>query len=92
MLKLRFAIILIVAQALLAGVDKGRVSGYLRDTTTGEPLMYANVVLVNTDFGAASSTQGYYVISDIPPGQYTLRVMILGLPQCRTAPRNRSQN
>jgi len=78
MLKLRFAIILIVAQTLLAGVGKGRVSGYLRDTTTGEPLMYANVVLVSTDFGAASSTQGYYVISDIPPGQYTLRVMILG--------------
>lgn len=63
---------------LIAQPGRGRLSGYLHDATTGEPLMYANVVLVGTDFGAASSVQGFYVISGIPPGSYTIRIMMVG--------------
>lgn len=40
--------------------------------------MFANVMVVGTDMGSASSVQGFYVISEIPPGNYILRVMMMG--------------
>jgi hypothetical protein len=63
---------------LLQAQTAARVSGYLRDAATGEPLQYANVVLVNTDRGSATNVHGFYVIVGIPPGDYVLKVMMLG--------------
>ncbi|MEA3287112.1 MAG: TonB-dependent receptor [Candidatus Marinimicrobia bacterium] len=56
----------------------GRLNGFLRDAETGEPLLYANVSLKNTGIGAASDNSGYYIITNIPPGNYTLQIMMMG--------------
>ncbi len=56
----------------------GRLHGFLKDAETGEPLLYANVSLKNTGIGAASDNTGYYIITNIPPGEYTLQVMMMG--------------
>ncbi|UCH61918.1 MAG: TonB-dependent receptor [Fidelibacterota bacterium] len=63
---------------LLQAQSAGRISGYLRDADTGEPLKYANVVLQGTERGAASNVHGFYVIIGIPPGMYRLKVMMMG--------------
>ena len=63
---------------LQAQSSYGRINGNLRDADTGEPLLYANVSLKNTALGAASDNAGYYLITNIPPGNYTLQVMIMG--------------
>jgi len=54
------------------------ISGYVTADETGEPLSYANIILVGTDYGAATSVHGYYVMTGIPPGSYILRVMMMG--------------
>jgi len=64
--------------ALQAQAINGRIGGYLRDAQTGEPLMYANVVLEGTNIGAASDNSGYYVILNIPPGTYNIKIMMMG--------------
>ena len=56
----------------------GRINGFLRDAETGEPLLYANVSLRNTGIGAATDNSGYFIITNIPPGNYTLQVLIIG--------------
>jgi len=56
----------------------GRISGYLRDYHTGEPIAYANVVLVGTGIGAASDVHGHYVIPGVPIGEYQLKAMMMG--------------
>ena len=58
--------------------NSGRISGFLRDADTGEPLLYANVSLQNTGIGAATDNSGYYIITNIPPGNYTLQILIIG--------------
>jgi hypothetical protein len=73
-----FVLVLWAPFIIIAQTGNGRVSGYLHDASTGEPLMYANVVVVDTDYGSASSLQGFYVIRGLPPGNYTLRVMMMG--------------
>ena len=67
--------------SLLAQKSTGRIYGYLKDAQTGEPLMYANVVLEGTTLGAASDVHGYYVVIGVPSGNYTLKVMMMGYEQ-----------
>lgn len=57
---------------------KGRIVGRLVDAETGEPLIYANVVVQGTMMGAASDLDGNYKILGVPPGNYTLVVMMMG--------------
>lgn len=56
----------------------GRISGFVKDAETGEPLWFANLVLEGTNLGAASRTDGFYVIVGIPPGEYNLKMMMIG--------------
>jgi len=70
-------LILAVDQSI-AQDRSGRINGFLRDAETGEPLLYANVSLRNTGIGAATDNAGYFVITNIPPGNYTLQILIIG--------------
>ena len=40
--------------------------------------MYANVVLLGTNVGTASDNSGHYVLTNIAPGNYTIKVMTMG--------------
>ena len=63
-------------QALAA--DNGVLQGSVRDAQTTDPLPSASVVLVGTSFGAATDVNGMYIIRNIPPGTYTMRVSYIG--------------
>ncbi len=56
----------------------GKIAGRVVDGETGEPLPYANVVLVGTQAGAATDDQGRFVILGITPGRYSVRAAYLG--------------
>ncbi len=60
-----------------AGIT-GKVSGKVVDASSGEPLPGANIVIENTQRGAASDLNGEFIIINIPPGTYTLRVSMMG--------------
>jgi hypothetical protein len=54
------------------------ISGYVRDASTGETLLMANVALMGTTKGATTNTSGYYTINNIPPGEYVLVCRYIG--------------
>ncbi len=56
----------------------GTVAGRIFDAETGDPLPGANVLLVELQRGAASDTEGRFLITDVPAGTYTLRVSFVG--------------
>jgi outer membrane receptor for ferrienterochelin and colicin len=70
-------LILITPFFLFAGTT-GKLSGSVKDAQTGEPLIGANVVIVGTDFGAATNVDGNYVILNIPPGNYSVKISYIG--------------
>ena len=54
------------------------ISGFVSDSSSGEALIGANVFLRETGQGMATDVNGYYIIQDIVPGNYTLMVSYIG--------------
>lgn len=79
-----FTKLLIIFQILLfvsiiypqAGV--GKLSGKVVDTNTKEPLIGANIVVLQNQTGAATDIDGNYFILNLIPGSYTIKVSYVG--------------
>ncbi|MFU8843196.1 MAG: TonB-dependent receptor [Bacteroidales bacterium] len=54
------------------------IRGFVYEKETGEPVIFTNVYLKGTTYGAATDVNGYFAITKIPPGTYTLMVTYLG--------------
>ena len=59
-------------------VQAQTISGKITDTNTGDFLPGANVMLVGTNYGAASDRSGDFEILNVPAGDYTLSVQYIG--------------
>ncbi len=72
-----FALCLIFSAVGYAQSDTAQISGYAKDST-GAVIPGANVTLTNETTGLERQTttneSGYYVVSNLPPGFYTLAV------------------
>lgn len=71
-------ILLTVLPFLLFAGTTGKLVGTIEDAQTGEPLIGANILIEGTDFGAATNVRGEYVILNIPPGKYKVRISFIG--------------
>lgn len=68
----------------------GKLTGKVTDKKSGEALGYVNVVITHvasqngkeialtSPMGARTDMEGYYVILNIPPGEYTVKASIIG--------------
>ncbi|UCG92619.1 MAG: TonB-dependent receptor [candidate division WOR-3 bacterium] len=55
---------------LLFGADYGRITGRVIDSETNEPLIGADVIVENTELGAATDENGEYTVLYVPAGTY----------------------
>jgi hypothetical protein len=78
LLNLIFLLSIMLGSHTFAQERYGRINGVLRHADTGEPLMYGNVTIKGTGIGAASDINGYYTISNLPAGNFTMLVTIIG--------------
>ena len=62
----------------LSTADQGRVRGTVTDSSNGQPIPYANVVLKGTSLGSSTNSAGFYHILSVPPGTYVLVVSQVG--------------
>ena len=69
-------LIMIFSSALYA--QGGKISGRIVEKSTGESMPGVNIILMETDMGAASDFNGEYFILNIPPGTYELRASTIG--------------
>lgn len=67
---------LISVQQLMA--QKYIVSGVVTDKHTNESLAGANVYIPGTSVGVSADAKGNYIIRDLAPGNYTLKVSFIG--------------
>jgi len=70
--------IVFVFYLLVSTLSSQSINGFVREESSGEPISYANVFLSNTVLGAATSRDGYFVITDVPKGEYEFNVTMIG--------------
>lgn len=63
---------------------RGEVRGFVLEEGSREPVIYTNVFLVELKRGAATDDNGFFTISKVPPGTYTLRSTSVGYDTART--------
>ncbi len=68
----------LVIPAMVMAQSAGTIYGRILDSSTGEALPGAVVLLKGTSLGASTTLNGRYSISSIPPGKYKLRVSYIG--------------
>ncbi|HEX7356923.1 MAG TPA: TonB-dependent receptor [Ignavibacteriaceae bacterium] len=76
--KLLFVFTIILLSVPLFAGTTGKISGYVTDQETGEPIVGANVIIEGTYLGASADLEGYYSISNIPPGEYRVIFSAVG--------------
>ena len=63
---------------LLAQESSGQIRGHVYDIATGEPIIFANVVLDGTNYGENTDESGLFTLTGVPVGSYDLRVSYIG--------------
>lgn len=62
----------------VAVFSQGTIRGKIVNPVNNDPVAFANVLILTTDFGAISDENGNYEITNIPPGLYNVRASFVG--------------
>jgi hypothetical protein len=62
----------------LAFGTTGKIVGTAVDLKTGDKIPSANVIIEGTNLGASSNVDGYFVIVNVSPGTYNVKISIMG--------------
>ena len=75
-----FAVLLTLAvlAPTVVAAQAGTVTGQVVDGTTQQPLNGANVVVVGTQLGTLTSSDGRFQIANVPAGAHQLRASVIG--------------
>jgi len=77
MLRKRFLFFLFISFISLNSFGRETISGYVRDSATGEALIAANVIIEELGTGTSTNVYGYYALS-LEPGVYNLIFSYVG--------------
>ena len=78
MKKLLIILTILLLLPALSLAASGKLSGVVTDKSTGDPLIGVNVVVEGTTLGASTDLDGYYVILNVPPGNYSVNFNYIG--------------
>ena len=73
-----FFAILVTMLSSMAFAQNNDIKGFVYEESTGEPVMFCNVYLRGTTLGCSTTENGYFNITRIPDGTYTLYVTCVG--------------
>jgi hypothetical protein len=84
--RMRYLLLLVLA-ALPAAAQDATLRGFVRDAADGSVLQGVNVRLEpeagGAPVGAATDRDGYFIVTRVEPGAYTLRVSYIGYAELR---------
>lgn len=58
--------------------QQANVRGFVYTKDNGEPALFTNVYMKGTTYGASTDVNGFFSITKLPPGTYTLTITYLG--------------
>lgn len=75
---LLLSLLILLLSSHLALAQSGRIEGVIIEEGTEDPLPGVNVVIEGTTQGAQTNADGYYTIANVSPGEYTMRISMIG--------------
>ncbi|MBQ89744.1 MAG: TonB-dependent receptor [Acidimicrobiaceae bacterium] len=72
------ALVFLLCLAGTASAQTGKVAGRILDGATGESVIGASVLVLDTQRGASTDLDGYYSVIGIRPGTYSVRISAIG--------------
>jgi hypothetical protein len=80
--KIFFITIIVLLSNFVFSQDlTGDVYGRVSDFITKQPIPFANVLVLETNFGAAANEDGYFKITGLPLNTYQIRASVVGYNQ-----------
>ena len=77
-LTILISILILLITVSVSHAQDNNVKGFVYEKSTGEPMMFCNVYFKGTTFGASTDINGFFNITRIPDGEYTILVTNLG--------------
>jgi TonB-dependent receptor len=71
-------VLLLCIMQVSVAQDFGNIRGRVFDKETGQPLIGANIVVVNTSLGAGSDPNGEFYIHNVPAGEHSVKASYVG--------------
>lgn len=71
-------VLLLLCFSFSAFAQTGTIRGNVFDKDTGEPIIYGNLLLKGTNLGTNTDFDGFFTISNVPAGNYTLVATYIG--------------
>jgi CarboxypepD_reg-like domain/TonB-dependent Receptor Plug Domain len=73
----KYCFLILILLISFANAQTGTIKGFLYQKDNGEPVIFAPVQLKGTKMGAATDINGYFSITKVPAGNYTLFIKSL---------------
>lgn len=73
-----YAFIVLLAIAGVLYSQTSTIRGFVYSKKSGEPIIFTNVYLKGTSYGSTTDVNGFFTISKVPAGSYTLMITYLG--------------
>jgi hypothetical protein len=71
-------LVLFLLMVNLIFAQSGTIRGNVYDKGTGNPIAYANIYLENTNFGVTTDDDGFFSMTNVPKGNYSLVASFIG--------------
>ncbi len=71
-------LVLFLIQSSIILAQNAEIRGFIYDKTTGEPMIFSTVFLKGTKYGISTDVNGFYALTKLPAGTYTLVATTLG--------------
>ena len=65
-------ILCFLLSSFVSAQNTGVIRGFVYLKESGEPVLFTNVILKGTTLGIATDVNGFFTISKVPPGNYTI--------------------
>ena len=75
---IKFILLVFFLSSLAEAAPYAKIKGSVRNSSMGESLPGANVILSGTSLGAAANKDGVYSISNVSPGEYIIIATYIG--------------
>ena len=85
-------ILIVLFSNTIFSLNNNDIVGTIRDSETGETLIFANIIIDGTNIGASTNKDGFFVIIDAPSEKLTLLVSYMGYQSVKVQYDNSKSN